>query len=189
MRDVQPLEGKGVREELCQFSSPYLYSMVHKLLLCIYLLGAAPVLAQTDPGITITRDNAAAVIVRHEEWSAFRRIDVQAREKDGSMHTFSGVAVSDLLQKAGVPMGNQLRGENMAQYLVVKASDKYRVLFALPELDSAFTDRTVIVADQMDGQPLRQDRGPYRIIVPGEKKPARWIYRVTSLAVHAAKED
>ena len=163
--------------------------MIHKLLLVALLFGATPALAQTDPGITITRDNAPAVVVHHEDWSAFRRIDVQAKEKDGSMHTFSGVAVSDLLQRAGVPMGNQLRGENMAQYLVVKAADKYKVLFALPELDSVFTDRTVIVADQMDGQPLRQDRGPYRIIVPGEKKPARWIYRVTSLAVHAARED
>jgi hypothetical protein len=165
--------------------------MIQKLLLCLGLVGAAPaaIFAQTDPGITVTRDSGTALIVHHEDWSACRRVDVQAREKDGSLHTFSGIAVSDLLRKAGVPMGNQLRGPNMAQYLVVKAADGYKVLFALPELDSAFSDRTVILADQMDGQPLIPSRGPYRIVVPGEKKPARWIFQVRSLEVHKANDN
>ncbi|TDX02381.1 molybdopterin-dependent oxidoreductase [Dinghuibacter silviterrae] len=155
-------------------------------LVLLLLLAAGQVYGQD---LTITRDNAPATILHHDDWNAFRRIDVQAKDKDGLTHTFSGVAVSDLLQKAGVAMGAQLRGANMAQYLVVKAKDNYEVVFALPELDSVFTDRTVMLADLMDGKPLPENRGPYRIIVPGEKKPARWIYEVRSLAVHVAKDE
>jgi hypothetical protein len=31
-------------------------------------------------------------------------------------------------------------------------------------------------------------KGPFRIIVPGEKKPARWIWEVTTLIIKFAKE-
>lgn len=161
--------------------------MKHTYLSLALCLLTAGVFAQDDQGITITRENAPSQVVRHSEWSAFRRIDENARDKDGSVHVFSGVALSDLLQRAGVPMGAQLRGGNMAQYLVVGASDGYKVVFALPELDSVFADRTVILADRMDGQPLPQGKGPYRVIVPGEKKPARWIYEVSTLSVRFAK--
>jgi DMSO/TMAO reductase YedYZ molybdopterin-dependent catalytic subunit len=159
--------------------------MIYRLLL-LGLLAAPPVLGQD---LTITRDHAEATTVHPGDWSAFRRIDIQEKDKDGQNHVFSGVAVSDLLQKAGVAMGPQLRGKNMAQYVVVTAADNYKVVFALPELDSVFTDRTVLLVDRMDGKPLPEGRGPYRIIVPGEKKPARWIYEVRSLSVHFAKDE
>jgi DMSO/TMAO reductase YedYZ molybdopterin-dependent catalytic subunit len=116
-----------------------------------------------------------------------RRVEVRATEH-GTEHRFSGVAISDILQQAGVTMGPQLRGKNMAKYLLAKAADGYEVIFSLPELDSAFTDRVIILADQADGSPLPADKGPFRIVVPGEKKPARWIWQVTALVVRFAKE-
>lgn len=85
-------------------------------------------------------------------------------------------------------MGPQLRGKNMAKYLLVRSADGYEVIFSLPELDSAFTNRVIILADQMDGSPLPANKGPFRIIVPGEKKPARWIWQVNALVVRFAKE-
>lgn len=138
--------------------------------------------------ITITRDNTPAQVIHHADWSAFRRIETTQKDRDGASHVYSGVAVSDLLQKAGVPMGKALKGENMSQYLVVKAGDGYQVLFALPELDSAFAERTILLVDTMDGQPLPEGKGPFRIVVPGEKKPARWIYEVRTLAVRFSAE-
>ena len=156
-----------------------------RLAIAALALGIAAAQAQD---ITVTRDNAPAQVIHHDDWSAFRRIETTQKDKDGATHVFSGVAVSDLLQKAGVPMGPALRGANMAQYLVVKAADGYHVLFALPELDSGFAERTIMLVDTMDGHPLPQDRGPFRIIVPGEKKPARWIYQVQTLAVKNAKD-
>jgi hypothetical protein len=76
-----------------------------------------------------------------------------------------------------------LRGENLTKLLLVQATDGYEVVFALPELDSAFASRTILLADQCDGKPLPDGESPYRIIVPGEKKRARWVRQATALKV------
>jgi DMSO/TMAO reductase YedYZ molybdopterin-dependent catalytic subunit len=120
--------------------------------------------------------------------AAMPRTTASAKDKQGVMHTFSGVALSEIFSKAGVTTGRQLRGENLAKYLLVTCADGYQVVFSLAELDSSFTDRVVILADQMEGQPLPAGVGPFRIVVPGEKKPARNCFQVTSLAIRFAKE-
>jgi hypothetical protein len=89
----------------------------------------------------------------------------------------------ELLKAAGVKFGQDLRGPALATYLVVEAADGYRAVFALPELDPAFTDRVVLLADQRDGKPLGGNAGPLRVIVPGEKRHARWVRQVKSLKV------
>jgi DMSO/TMAO reductase YedYZ molybdopterin-dependent catalytic subunit len=120
--------------------------------------------------------------------SGMKRTDVSATDHDGKTYRYSGVPVADILARAGVPLGPQLRGKNLSKYLLVKASDGYQVVFALPELDTVFASRIIILADQADGKPLPAGKGPFRIIVPGEKKPARWIREVTAMYVRSAKE-
>ena len=72
--------------------------------------------------------------------------------------------------------------------MIAKCADGYEVLFSLAELDSTFTDRTVILADQWEGGSLPAGKGPFRIVVPGEKKPARSSFQVTTLLVRFAKD-
>ena len=55
------------------------------------------------------------------------------------------------------------------------------MVFALPELDPAFTDRVILLADKADGHLLDSNQGPFRIVVPGEKRMARWVRQVTTL--------
>ncbi|MDG3006126.1 hypothetical protein [Paludisphaera mucosa] len=55
---------------------------------------------------------------------------------------------------------------------MVEASDGYRALFALPELDPSFTDRVILLADRRAGKPLDDRQGPLRIVAPGEKRPS-----------------
>ena len=96
---------------------------------------------------------------------------------------YEGVLVEDLLQKAGVPQGEQLRGQSMATYVIVEAADNYRVLFSLEEFNSSFMDSEIIVADTMDGGPIPGALGPFRLVAPHEKRPARWVEMVKSLTV------
>lgn len=96
---------------------------------------------------------------------------------------YEGVLVEDLLQKAGVPQGEQLRGQAMAMYVLVEAADNYRVVFSLAELNSSFQDSEIIVADTMDGAPIPGGLGPFRLIAAHEKRPARWVEMVKSLTV------
>jgi hypothetical protein len=71
----------------------------------------------------------------------------------------------------------------MALYVVIEATDGYRAVFALVELDSAFTDRVVLIADRRAGKPLSTKEAPYQVIVPGEQKHARWARQVIRLKV------
>ncbi len=96
---------------------------------------------------------------------------------------YQGVALEYLLHKAGVPQGEQLRGKTMTNYVLATASDGYRVVFSLAELDPGFTDSDVIVADTLNGAPLGPNEGPLKLVAPHDKRPARWIRMVKSLTV------
>ncbi len=111
------------------------------------------------------------------------RQSVTAKAHDGRESRYEGVALIDLLKKAGLPTGNDLRGKAVALYVVVEAADGYGAVFALPELDSSFTDRVTLLADRRDGQPLTSHEGPFQIVVPGEKKHARWVRQVIALRI------
>jgi hypothetical protein len=97
--------------------------------------------------------------------------------------TFAGVSVKALLEKAGVGFGESLRGKRLASCLLVEAADGYRIVIALPELDPAFTDRQIVLAFLRNGKPLDEKEGPYRIVIPDEKRMARWVRQVTTLRI------
>jgi hypothetical protein len=71
----------------------------------------------------------------------------------------------------------------MALCLLVQAADEYRVVFALPELDPAFTDKQIVLAFLKDGKALDGREGPYRLVIPDEKRMARWARQVTTLKI------
>jgi DMSO/TMAO reductase YedYZ molybdopterin-dependent catalytic subunit len=42
-----------------------------------------------------------------------------------------------------------------------------------------------LVADSEDGKPLAQNTGPLRLVVPADKRPARWVRMVKTIRVVA----
>jgi hypothetical protein len=68
-------------------------------------------------------------------------------------------------------------------YVVAEASDGYRVVFSLAELDCEFVDSDVIVADTMNGASLGPNQGPFKIVAPHDKRPARRIRMSKSLTI------
>jgi DMSO/TMAO reductase YedYZ molybdopterin-dependent catalytic subunit len=106
---------------------------------------------------------------------------------DQKKETYEGVLLEDLLQRAGVAHGEHLRGAAMATYVIAEADDGYRVVFSLAELDSGIVDSEVIVADTMDGAPLAAKQGPFRLVAPHEKRPARWVRMLKSITVITAE--
>ena len=116
-------------------------------------------------------------------WKTFAQATVTG-EGHGTPHgAYTGVPVSELLAKAGVPSGPNLRGRAVRQVVSVEAAVGYRASFAVAELDTAFVSRMVILADQFDGKPLDPEVGPFQVIVEGEKRHARWVRSVTCLRV------
>ena len=108
--------------------------------------------------------------------------------RDGSTRVYTGVALSELLKRSGATMGADLRGENLMKYLLIRSSDGYEVIYALPEVDPEFTDNLVLLAFRMNGGPLPSGEGPFRIVSPAEKRQARWVREVSSIKVVFSKE-
>lgn len=143
--------------------------------------------SQKQGTVKISGEVTTPLTINNADLRKFNQATVVRKDRDGKDHTYSGVLLSDLLQKAGVTMGPELKGENLTKYLLIEASDGYQVTFALAELDKSYTDRMIILADQVDGKPLAPADGPFRIIVQGEKKPARCIKQVISFKISFAQ--
>jgi DMSO/TMAO reductase YedYZ molybdopterin-dependent catalytic subunit len=108
---------------------------------------------------------------------------------ENKTETYEGVLLEELLQRAGVPHGDQLRGKLMTSFVIAEAEDGYKVVFALAELDSGITNTEVLVADTVDGAPIDAKRGPFRLVAPHDKRPARWVRMLKSITVSAPKEQ
>ncbi|HEY2025945.1 MAG TPA: hypothetical protein VGG78_02990 [Gemmatimonadaceae bacterium] len=100
---------------------------------------------------------------------------------------FSGVALADLLTIVHAPVGDSLRGPALRTYVRIEGADGYAVLLTLAELDASFTDRIAILADRKDGAPLAAKDGPYQLIIPGDKRPARWVRQVVLISLERAR--
>ena len=97
-----------------------------------------------------------------------------------------GVALPALLRAANALPAEPLRGEKLANYVLVTARDGYRAVFSLAELEPSLGDRKVLLVDRCGGQPLGDDDGPLRLIAPEESRPARWVRQVQSITVVTA---
>lgn len=166
------------------------YGFVILIALCGLIIKPVGSYAQTvakQASVKITGEVTSPLTLDEIGFKTYAQTTVTRKDKDGKDHTYSGVVLADILTKAGVTLGKSLMGENLAKYILAEASDGYQVVFALPELDKDFADRTIILADKVDGQPLAPGDGPFRIIVQDEKKPARCIKQVTAIKVMFAK--
>lgn len=109
-----------------------------------------------------------------------RELSASAHQMSGK---FFGVSLADVLRLVDVPHGDSLRGPALATYVLIEAGDGYRALFALAELDAGFTDKVVLLADRKDGAALSAKDGPFQLIVPDEKRPARWVRQVKRIRI------
>jgi DMSO/TMAO reductase YedYZ molybdopterin-dependent catalytic subunit len=104
-------------------------------------------------------------------------------EHSGKEETYQGVPVTELLKRAGVSQGHELRGAAMTTYVRAQGADGYSVTFSLAELDTSIQDSDVIVADTLNGEPIPGKLGPLRLVAPHDKRPARWVSMLRSLTV------
>jgi hypothetical protein len=145
----------------------------------LLILHALPVQSQQ---LTVQTGNEKPTVLTRADLESLPRVRVTTA-KPGSSTVFDGVALQAVLEKAGVPFGETLRGKRLASCLLVEAADGYRAVIALPELDPAFSDKQIILAFSKDGKPLDDKEGPYRIVIPEEKRMARWVRQVTTLKI------
>lgn len=115
------------------------------------------------------------------------RIEIRIKDSQdpGKEIIYSGTPLVEVLKAGGLLLDSDMTRirEIVKMTVLVEAADGYGAVFSLAELDPELTDRVVLLADTKDGQPLPARDGPFRIIVPGEKRPARWVCQVKAVTV------
>ena len=140
------------------------------------------IFAQNEPKVTIDGDVPRPVQLAKQDLATLPRASLTLNEH-GTAATYEGVLLYEALKRAGAPLDAQLRGQALASYVLAQARDGYKVVYTLTELDPAFTDNKILLADTVNGKPLSETQGPFRLVVPHEKKPARSIRMLERLTV------
>ena len=94
---------------------------------------------------------------------------------------YAGVPLFDLLTHLGVPDAKTLMGKALAQYIVATGADGYRTVLSLGEIDPGLHPGTVIVADALNGKPLGDKTGPFRLVISEDTKPIRSVRNLVSI--------
>jgi DMSO/TMAO reductase YedYZ molybdopterin-dependent catalytic subunit len=157
------------------------------IILSFSMLFAYESKAQQQPSVKVSGEVATPLDLKIGDLQQMPQTRVLHKEKDGKEHTYTGVTLAEILQKAGITMGKDPKGKGITQYVLIDAKDGYQVVFALAELDKDFTDRKIILADKVDDKPLPESVGPLQVIVEGEKKAGRCIKQVIAIKVAFAK--
>ncbi len=147
---------------------------------------SATCFAQTN-SVTITNEDGKSTVFSFAELQSFPQTTLNVEGEDGAMHNYTGVDLYDLLGKAGVPFGIDVRRKTLSSYMLVKAADKYSIIYALAEVDTFLSNKKMILAYLKDNHPLPDNFGPLQIITTGEKKHARLIRQVTAIDIKKAE--
>jgi DMSO/TMAO reductase YedYZ molybdopterin-dependent catalytic subunit len=145
-------------------------------------------LAQTPPATAARLEITGAVptplALSAAALKALPRTTVRVGGQNGQApQLYEGVALAELLRRAGVPQGPDLGGSWMAAYAVATAADGYRVVFSLAELNEGIGAAEALVADTLDGAPLGTSQGPLRLIVPSDRRAVRWVRSLQSITI------
>lgn len=154
--------------------------------LCLVMtagLAGLPGKAGEDPApdtLQIGDEGGKLTSLTAKEWVKLPREKVEVK---GKAAAYEGVSLAEVLRFAGVSFDKHPR-DRAASYILVEGGDGYRAVLALAEVDPKVSDRTVLLADRLDGKPLPEGAGPFRLVVPGDKVPSRWVKQVVRVSVH-----
>ena len=108
---------------------------------------------------------------------------VKVKDSGGRHWIYSGVSLTQLFEYVGVGFNNQQTPANLSSVVVVESVDAPSTIFAMAEFDTALTSKQILLADSKDGKPLVLPEGPFRIVVPDEKQPTRWVKQVWAIYI------
>lgn len=141
---------------------------------------------QAEPGaivLTVIRQGTSPLTLDFPALKSMPATSIEVQDDSGATAEYTGVSLSVLLAASGVEFGKALRGDRLADYVMVSAADGYRALFAVVEVDSAFRPRPILLCYAKNGLPLPEKEGPLRLVVGDEDRRARWVRQITTIAV------
>jgi len=115
-------------------------------------------------------------------------VTAETRTRMGSQGTatYRGVLLKDLLDMvAKLQLDPNTKNDALARAITAYGSDGYRATIAYGEIDPDFGGQPILVAFEINGQPLADRDGMCELIVPGDKLAGRWVKNLVALTVAA----
>lgn len=78
--------------------------------------------------LTVQTGSGKQVILSRADLEALPHVKVTASEHSSGPMNFEGVPLRSVLEKAGVPLGESMKGKRITNCLLVEASDDYRAI-------------------------------------------------------------
>ena len=104
---------------------------IRRRLLVLGILGSVLLAAQEPrPFIRVTGAVRQPLTLTADDLAKMPRSTVRTIN-NGMETVYEGVWLHEVLEKAGVPQGGQLRGKALAGYVLAEAQDGYQVVFSL----------------------------------------------------------
>ena len=111
-------------------------------------------------------------------------VTLRTRAGKSSVASYTGPLLTTVLARAGLVLNNaSFKNDILRQFVTVAGSDNYQATLSLAEIQPDFGNVRAILAYAKDTQPLGQDEGAVRLIVPGDHLAGRWIGDVTQVIV------
>ena len=164
---------------------------IHILIFFFYLLFVSnnTTFAQTKQAcLKVEGEVTKSLTLYAADITSMKRTKVRFTEFSGLEYFYSGVSIQEILKQAGVLVGSEFGHKDLARYVLIIGADGSEMVFSAAELDSTFSDRTIIIADKINDKLLPEGLGPFRLVVPGEENRVRWLWEVNKLVVRFAKE-
>jgi DMSO/TMAO reductase YedYZ molybdopterin-dependent catalytic subunit len=113
-----------------------------------------------------------------------RHLSISFLTEHGVRHaSFDGPLLWAVLTKTGV-IDPAKRRNQVTQFLVIAGRDGYHAVLALAEIAPDFENKSVVLADRMDGKPLGSEH--LRVVVPLDEHGGRSVRDVVRIQVLAA---
>ena len=119
--------------------------------------------------------------------AAVQRQSVSATSH-GKTASNGGDDLREILKAPGVS-SEALRGKDLTSTVTYTVMDGYQSAFTLSGLEPAIGNKQVLLIDQENGQPLDAVDGSWRLAVPTDPRPTRWVRQVASIVVSAPRLD
>jgi len=97
-------------------------------------------------------------------------------------HSFTGALLWDLLQSVGIIINPVIKNDILRKTIVVTGTDGYAAVFTAGEIAPNFGGNQVLVAYEVDGEPLGTD-GSAEIVAPGDKAGGRFVHNIATIEV------
>jgi molybdate transport system substrate-binding protein len=100
--------------------------------------------------------------------------------------TYTGALLWEVIGAAQPNFNPDVPNDRLSTFILVTGSDGYQAVLAWAEIDPEFVGTPILLAYDQDAAPIDDERGPIRLVVPGDARGGRYVAGVVDIRLFDA---